>query len=106
MNRVMKRSSGFIPTNIFLFGFLFLFSSSAFANNNEKKIFEAENAKAVGGASKLTDNSASGKYLANLTKAGQFYIFNKPPPTNKLSIRYASLKVGTISVAINNQKTT
>jgi len=101
----MKRSSAFTPTNIFLFGFLFLFSSSAFANNNEKKIFEAENAKAVGGASKLTDNSASGKYLASLTKAGQSIIFINLPAANKLAIRYASVKVGTISIAINNQKT-
>lgn len=106
MNRIIKRTSKLIAINIFFSGFLFLLSSSAFANSGEKQIIEAENAKTAGGASKLVDNSASGKYLANLTKGGQQLIFTNLPAANKLAIRYASIKVGTISVAINNQPAT
>ena len=91
----MKRVSRF-----FLFGFLFLLSSLAFANAGEKKIIEAETAKASGGASKLADRSASGGYLASLTKAGQAVTFANLPASSKLAIRYSSVKVGTISVAI------
>jgi alpha-L-fucosidase len=99
MNRVMKRVSKF-----FLIGFLFLLSFSASAYHGKKQIIEAENAKIVGGTSKLADNSASGKYLVRLTKFGQAIVFTNLPAANKLAIRYASIKVGTISVAINNEK--
>ena len=57
-----------------------------------------------GGASKLADNAASGKYLASLTKAGQAILFTNLPAANKLAIRYSSINVGTISVAVNNEK--
>jgi len=40
MNRVMKESLRFMQTRIFLFGCLFLFSSSAFANAGERQIFD------------------------------------------------------------------
>jgi alpha-L-fucosidase len=95
----MKRVS-----KIFLFGFLFLISFSASAYHGKKQIIEAENAKLAGGASKLADNSASGKYLASLTKSGQAIIFTNLTAANKLAIRYSSIKVGTISVAVNNEK--
>jgi alpha-L-fucosidase len=104
MNRAMKRNSRFILINIFLSGLLCLLFSSSSADTGKKQIMEAENAKAVGGASKLTDSSASGKYLASLTKSGQELIFANLPAANKLAIRYASVKVGTISVAVNNQQ--
>jgi alpha-L-fucosidase len=100
----MNRSLRFIPISIFLSGFLFLFSSSTSASNIEKHIIEAETAKPVGGASRLADNSASGKYMASLTKGGQAITFVNLPAANKLAIRYASLKVGTISVVVNRQQ--
>jgi alpha-L-fucosidase len=100
----MKRNSRCVFAIVFLPGFLCLLCSSASADTGKKQIIEAENAKAIGGASKLADNSASGKYLASLTKAGQYLTFTNLPAANKLAIRYASLKVGTISVAVNGQK--
>ena len=99
MNRVMKRVSKF-----FLFGFLFLFSSTAFAYTGKKQIIEAEGAKSIGGASIIADHSASDGHLVSLENAGQAIIFTDLPSANKLAIRYASLNVGTISVAVNNVK--
>ena len=103
MDSIIKRGFKLIAISIFLSEFLSLLSSSASANSGEKQIIEAENAKPMGGASKLADNSASGKYLASLTEAGQAVTFANVPAANKLAIRYASIKVGTISVAVNNQ---
>src|SRR5215213_10374475 len=104
MNRVIKEVTRFFLSCILWAGFLFsLLPYSSFAYNGEKQIIEAEDAKAVGGASKLADNSASGKYLASLTKAGQAITFSNLLAANKLAIRYASVKIGTISVAVDNQ---
>jgi len=100
---MIRKSSKIIATTIFFSGFLFLLLFSAFANEGEKQIIEAENAKAAG-ASKLADNTASGKYMASLTKAGQAITFLNLPAANKLAIRYASVNVGTISVGVNNQQ--
>jgi len=75
------------------------------ANTVKKKIIEAETGDAIGGASKLADGLASKGYMASLTKPGQALRFSKLPASNKLAIRYASMNVGTISVAINNQRT-
>lgn len=106
MKKLQKRVSGsaLFQINFFLIGFLSLICFSAAANNGEKQIIEAENAKAVGGVSKLADNSASGKYLAGLTKVGQSITFSNLPVANKLALRYASINVGSISVAVNNGK--
>ena len=102
----MTRNSISVAINIFLFGIVILLSSSVHAYTGDKQIIEAEKAKAVGGASKLADNSASGKYLTSLTKAGQAVTFTNIPAGNKLAIRYTSVQTGTISVAINNQQAT
>jgi alpha-L-fucosidase len=104
MSRITEKSSKLITITLFFFGFLFLLSSVGFANGGEKQIIEAENAKSIGGAPKLTDNFASGKYLASLTKAGQGITFTNLPAANKLAIRYASIKVGTVTVAVNNKQ--
>jgi alpha-L-fucosidase len=95
MKRVLK---------FYLFGFLFLLSSSVFAYTGKKQIIEAETAKGIGGASTVADNSASGKYLVSLTKTGQSIHFMNLPTADKLAIRYASIKVGTISIAVNDEK--
>jgi alpha-L-fucosidase len=105
MNRIFKRRSKGIEIKFFFVGLLLMLSSFAFVNAGEKKIIEGENGKATGGASRLADNSASGKYLVSLAKAGQAVTFINLAPANKLAIRYASLRVGTISVAVNNRET-
>ena len=66
-------------------------------------MFEAEAAQLVGGASKVADSTASGGYLVGLTNAGIGIKFSGLPTASKLAIRYASVSVGTISVAINDQ---
>ena len=47
--------------------------------------------------------AASGGYLVSLTKPGQGVKFAGLPAAGKLAIRYASVEVGTISVAVNDQ---
>jgi alpha-L-fucosidase len=71
--------------------------------STEKKIFEAEKAEISGGASKVADKTASDGYIVSLAKSGQTVKFINLPEAEKLAIRYASVSVGTISVAVNNQ---
>jgi alpha-L-fucosidase len=94
----------FIKTRTFLAGLLLLFHTAISAVMPEKQIFEAEKAKLVGGASNVADKSASGGQSINLAKPGQGLNFENLPEARKLAIRYASVNVGTISVAINNQQ--
>ena len=72
-------------------------------SQNTRHTFEAENAKRVGGASKVADGAASGGHLVSLSKPGQDVKFARLPAASKLAIRYASTNVGTISVAVNDQ---
>jgi alpha-L-fucosidase len=62
-----------------------------------------ESAELVGGASKVVDDTASGGYLVSLAKPGEGLKFANLPAVDKLAIRYASMGVGLISVAVNNQ---
>ncbi|MEO8110918.1 MAG: alpha-L-fucosidase [Ginsengibacter sp.] len=103
MNRIIKEASAFFISNIFLLALLLLLPYSSSAYTGKKHIIEAETAKSIGGAFKVVDPSASGGYLVGLIKAGQSITFSNLPAANKLAIRYASLKVGTISVSVNNQ---
>ena len=66
-------------------------------------MFEAESAKRIGGAAKVADRSATGGRVVSLSKPGESVKFTKLPAASKLAIRYASVKVGTISVAVNDQ---
>jgi len=91
-------------SKFFLISLLLLISVSTFADRSKNYIIEGEAAEAIGGATKLGDDSASGKYMASLNKPGDGLIFSDLPITNKLAIRYASVNVGTISIAVNNQK--
>lgn len=68
-----------------------------------KNIIEAEAAILVGGASKVADVSASGGYQVGLTSPGEGVRFTGLAAAGKLAIRYASVSVGSISVAINDQ---
>jgi alpha-L-fucosidase len=69
----------------------------------QKHTSEAESAKSVGGAFKMANDLASGGYFISLTKPGEGVIFNHLPAARQLAIRYSSLGVGLISVAVNNQ---
>jgi alpha-L-fucosidase len=80
-----------------------LFFAFAPAFSAEKKTFEAESAKLIGGASKVADSIASGGYQVSLIKQGDGIRFSNLPAASKLAIRYASLEVGTINVAVNDQ---
>jgi alpha-L-fucosidase len=88
---------------IFLLGSLLIFSAFTSAVAADKQIFEAESAESVGGASKVSDGAASGGCLVGLTMPGQGVKFAGLPAAGKLAIRYASVEVGTISVAVNDQ---
>jgi len=88
---------------ILLVGCLLVLCASTSAISAEKQMFEAEAAELVGGASKVADGAASGGYLAGLTSPGQAVKFAGLPAASKLAIRYASVTVGTISVAVNDQ---
>jgi alpha-L-fucosidase len=88
---------------IFLVGSLLTFSASASAIAAEKQTFEAEAAESAGGASRVADGAASGGYLVGLSRPGQSVLFTDLPAAGKMAIRYASVEVGTISVAVNDQ---
>jgi alpha-L-fucosidase len=64
---------------------------------------EGHAAKLIGGATKLADREASTGSPAALTQPGQGVAFAGTRAGSKLAIRYASLSVGTISVAVNDQ---
>jgi alpha-L-fucosidase len=76
-------------------------STSAIAA--EKNLLEAESAELIGDVNKVTDSAASGNNLISLAKPGQGVRFTGLPAGSKLAIRYASVEVGTISVAVNDQ---
>ncbi|HZR20639.1 MAG TPA: alpha-L-fucosidase [Verrucomicrobiae bacterium] len=88
---------------VLLAGTLLTFSTCTAAFSAEKQVFEAEAAQSLRGASRLTDNTASGGYLVRLSSPGDGVKFVGVPPAGKLAIRYASVEVGTISVAVNDQ---
>jgi len=76
--------------------------SKLLAKSNNK-FFEVEAAKLIGTTSKASDSKASGGYVVCLTKSGEGVKFSDIPASSKLAIRYASVSVGTISIAVNNQ---
>jgi alpha-L-fucosidase len=87
------------PTILFTL-FFTLTSSSALS----QKPIEAETASLIGASKKISDKLASGSWLAGLNKRGDGLLFSNLPVSHKLAIRYASVNVGTISIAVNNQK--
>ncbi len=72
-------------------------------NKAGRYTFEAEAANLIGGASKVSDSSASFGFTARLDEPGDGIRFSNLPEAGKLAIRYASVEVGTISVAVNGQ---
>ena len=69
----------------------------------DTKGLQTQNAKLIGGASKIADRDSSQGYLVSLTQAGHGVTFAGLPAGNRLTIRYSSLSVGTISVAVNDK---
>lgn len=88
---------------ILLVGYLLFLSACASAVAGEKQTFEAEGAELISGASKIHDGAASDGHLVSLSKPGQGAKFDRLPASSRLAIRYASVEVGTISVAVNDQ---
>jgi len=77
--------------------------STNIRNKADLHTFEAESAKLIAGASKVSDSEASGGSLASLSKHGQGIKFTNLSVGRKLAICYASTAVGTISVAVDDQ---
>src|SRR5947209_2657462 len=88
---------------IFLASGLSLLAVSRMSNAFETQSLEAEAGELIGGASKIADRDSSAGYLVTLTQPGNGVRFAGVPAGGKLMIRYASMSVGTISVAVNNE---
>ena len=84
---------------------LFTFAAWTSGLCAEKHVIEAEAGQSFGGASQVTDNSASGSYLVRLASTGDGVKFAHLRAASKLAIRYASVSVGQITVAVNDQPT-
>jgi len=69
----------------------------------ENHSFVAETGGLIDGATKVIDGAALGSNLVALTMPGHTVKFSSLPAASKLAIRYASVGVGTISVAVNDQ---
>ena len=83
-------------------GSLLALSANTPGKAAETIAFPAQTAEVEGGSSKVSSDPA-GNNLVSLTKAGQGVKFAGLPAGSKLAIRYASVSVGTISVAVNDQ---
>ena len=75
---------------------------SRVGNAVEPQASEARTAELIAGASKLADQNASAGYLVSLTQVGHGVRFSHTRAGSKLAIRYASMSVGTVSVAVND----
>src|SRR5689334_20473859 len=75
--------------------------SSAWAADNWN--YPANAAELLGGAEMAAGRASTGSVLANLAKVGQGVKFAGLPAASKMAIRYGSVSVGTISVAVNDQ---
>src|SRR5574344_2074827 len=80
-----------------------LINISVTTNASEKQLIEAESAKLIAGATKISDSNASKGLTVSLTKSGDGILFSKLPAAKKVAICYASVNVGTISLVINGQ---
>jgi hypothetical protein len=92
-----------IPKMIFLALSLILLNAFTSDTANKIRKFEAESAELIGETSKMVEKAASGGYIVSLIKPEDGIRFAGLPASGKLAIRYSSLGVGLISVAVNNQ---
>ncbi len=93
----------FHDIRFFVLAIFLLLSASVSAIAAKTHSFEAEKGTRIGGAFPLADQGASGGATVALTNSGQGIKFARLPAASKLAIRYASVSVGTISVAVNDQ---
>jgi alpha-L-fucosidase len=75
---------------------------SRIADAIETETFQLQAAELIGGASKIADRDSSAGYLVSLTQPGHGLTFTQQRAGSKLAIRYATLSVGTISVAVGD----
>lgn len=71
--------------------------------NSTTKVYEAEAIGAISGAVKTTAASAAGGYVMSFDKAGDGIGFKNVKAAQKLAIRYSSLGVGVLDVAVNGK---
>ncbi len=88
----------------FLASGISLVALSRMAKAFETQTPAAEAATVIGGASKIADRDSSAGYVVSLTQPGHGIKFTDVPAGTKLAIRYASMSVGTISVAVNDEQ--
>ena len=84
---------------ILALGSMLLFSVPRPSLGADKGVVPVDGGELLGGASKVSAGSAQD--LVALSKAGQGVKFAGVPAGATLAIRYASVGVGTISVAVN-----
>ena len=103
--RIRKKKIKLLSKIIFFLSIVVLNISSAFTLcvPEEKHTFEAESAELVGEACKISDQVASGGYTVGLTKQGDGIKLTASSSAEKLAICYASVKVGTISIVVDDQ---
>ena len=87
----------------FVIGSFVLLSACVSSFAAEKTVLKADGGELVGGATKVPIADGSGGNSASLTKAGQGLKFAQTPAAKAVAIHYASVEVGTISVAVNDQ---
>jgi len=90
---------------LFLTSGISMIALSRIVDAIETETFQLQAAELIGGASKIADRDSSAGYLVSLTQSGQGLTFTQLRAGNKLAIRYATLSVGTISVAVNDKST-
>jgi len=95
-----RRASG---THILALGTMLLFSAVRPGLAAEKGVISVDTGELLGGASRVSNDS--GQNLVSLTLAGQGVKLEGVPAGGTLAIRYASVGVGTISVAVNGGPT-
>jgi alpha-L-fucosidase len=94
----------FLAVEIFFNGVALAQNGSTFLiANSTTKIYKAEATSQVSGTVKAVVNSASGGYVMTLIKPGDGIRFNTVKVGRKLAIRYSSLNVGLLDVAVNGQ---
>ena len=64
---------------------------------------EAESARLTGNVTSEPEHEASGGFIVHLTKLDDEILFVNLPAAQKVAIRYASVNVGTISVAVDGK---
>ena len=96
----MLKKKKFLIYVLFVLGFSFLSEAQSL-----KHILEVKSSKLIGSALKVKvpDNKSSIGYIVSLTKQGEGIKFSNLPVSDQIAIHYASVSVGTISIAVDNQ---